>query len=98
MPRLNNEELNKANGMLNAGMPETGVPQQSGRTRKTIKRFRRRCRAIGIVADRPRYVRSRVTTDADDRYIVLLYLHNRCLTAAATGRQYGSSTNCPKSV
>ena len=40
------------------------------------------------VADRPRSGRPRVTTAADDRYIVLQHLRNRRLTAAATGRQY----------
>ena len=33
--------------------------------------------------------RPRVTTAADDHYIVLQHLLNRRLTAAATGRQYG---------
>jgi transposase len=90
MPRLNNKERNQAIGMLNAGMSATGVSKQSGRTRKTIERFRRRFHVAGIVVDRPRNVRPRVTTAA--RYIVFQYLCNRCLTTAATGRQYGSST------
>ena len=41
------------------------------------------------VADLPRSGRLRVTTAADDRYIVLQHLRNRRLNAAATGRQYG---------
>ena len=60
-----------------------------GCTRNTIECLRRRFRVIRNVADRPRSGRPRVTTAADGRYIVLQHLHNRRLTAAATGRQYG---------
>ena len=89
MPRLNNDERNQAIRMLNAGMSATVVSRHSGCTRKTIERLRRRFRVTGNVADRPRRARSRVTTAADDRYIVLQHLRNRRLTAAATRRQYG---------
>ena len=70
-------------------MSETVVSRQFGCTRKTIERLRRRFHVTENVADHPRSGRSRVTTAADDRYIVLQHLRNRRLTAAATGRQYG---------
>ena len=89
MPTLNNDEQNQATGMLYAGMSATVVSQHFGCTRKTIERLRRRLRVTGNVADRSRSGRPRVTTAADDRYIVLQHLRNRRLTAAATGRQYG---------
>ena len=89
MLRLNNDERNQAIGMLNAGMSETVVSRHLGCTLKTIERLRRRFRVTGKVADRPRSDRPRVTTAADDRYIVLQHLRNSRLTAAATGRQYG---------
>ena len=89
MPKLNNDERNQAIGMLNAGISATVVSRHSGCTCKTIERLRRRFRVTGNVADRPRSGRSRVTTAADDRYIVLQHLRNRRLTEAATGRQYG---------
>ena len=89
MPRLNNDERNHAIGMLNAGMSATVVSRHFGCIRKTIERLRRRFSVTGNVADRPRSGRPRVTTAADDRYIVLQHLHNRRLIAAATGRQYG---------
>ena len=89
MPRLNNDERNQAIWMLNAGMSATVVSRHFSCTRKTIERLRRRFRVTGNVADRPRSGRPRVTTAADDRYIVLQHLRNRRLTEAATGRQYG---------
>ena len=89
MPRLNNYERNQVIEMQNAGMSATNASQHFGCTRKTIERLRRRFRATGKVADRPRSGRSRVATSVHDRYIVLQHLCNRRLTAAATGRQYG---------
>ena len=89
MQRPNNDERNQAIGMLNAGMSATVVSRHFGCTRKTIERLRRRFRVTGNVADRPRRGRPRVTTAADDSYIVLQHLRNSRLTPAATGRQYG---------
>ena len=89
MPRLNIDERNQAIGMLNPGMSAIVVSRHFDCTRNTIERLRRRFRVTGNVADRPRSGRSRVTTAADDRYIVLQHLRNRRPTAAATGRQYG---------
>ena len=89
MPRLNNDERNQSTGILNACMSATVVSRQFGCTQKTIERLRRRFHVTGNVVDRPRSGRPRVTTAADDRYIVLPHLRNRRLTAAATGRQYG---------
>lgn len=89
IPRLNNEEQKQAIGMLNAGMSATAVSQHFGWTRKTIERLQRRFRITRNVADCPRSGRPRVTTAANDRYIVLQHQRNRLLTAAATWQQYG---------
>ena len=75
--------------MLNAGMSATVVWRHFGCTRKTIERLRRRFCVTGNVADRHRTGGPRVTTAADDHYIVLQHLCNRRLTAAATERQNG---------
>ena len=72
-----------------ADMSATVVSRHFCCTPKTIKRLRRRFPVTGNVADRPRSGRPRMTTAADNRYIVLQHLRNRRLTAAATGRQYG---------
>ena len=89
MPRLNNHERNQAIGMLNAGMSATVVSRHFRCTRKTIERLGTRFRVKGNVADRPQSGGPRVTTAANDRYIVLQHLRNRRLTTAETGRQYG---------
>ena len=70
-------------------MSATVVSQHFGCTRKTIQCLRRQFRVTGNVADRPRSGRPHVTTAAYDRCIVLQHLCNRCITASATGRQYG---------
>jgi transposase len=74
---MKNRIVKRSIGMLNAGMSATGASQQSGCSRKTIERFRSRFRVAGIVADRPRNIRPRVTIAADGRFIVLQYLRNR---------------------
>ena len=89
MPRLNNDERDQAIAMLNAGMSAIVVSRRFGCTRKTIERLRIRFRVTGNFADHPRSGRLRVTTAADDRYIVSQHLRDRRLTAAATVRQYG---------
>ena len=76
MPRLNNDERNQAIGILNAGMSATVVSRYFGCNRKTIERLRRRFCVTGNVADRPRSGGPRVTTAADDSYIVLQQLRN----------------------
>ena len=89
MPRLKNDERNQAIGMLNAVTSATVVSRHFGCTRNTSERLRRRFRVTGNVADLHRSGGLRVTTAADDRYIVLQPLRNRRLTAAVTVRQYG---------
>ena len=69
-------------------MSATVVSRHFGCTRKTIEHLRRRFPVTGNVAYRPRSSRPRLTTAADDRCIVLQYLRNKRLTAAATRRQY----------
>ena len=70
-------------------MSATVVSWHFGCTRKIIEHLRKRFRVTGNVADHPRSGRPRVTTAADDRYIVLHHLRNRRLTTTTTGRQYG---------
>ena len=93
MPKLNNDEQNQAIWMLNAGMSATVVSRHFGCTRKTIERLRRRFCVTGNVADRPRSGRPRVTTAANDRYIVLQHLGNRQQPEDSL-----ESTDCQKSV
>ena len=89
MPRLNNDKQNQAIGMLSAGMSATFVSQHFGFTRKTIEHLRRRFCVTGNVAHHSQSGRPCVTTAANSCYIVLQHLHNRSLTVAATGTQYG---------
>ena len=83
---------------LNAGMSATVASLHFGCTQKTIEHLQRRFCVAGNVADSPQRGRPRVTTAADDCYIVLQHPHNRRLTAAATLKTCYSSTDCQKSV
>ena len=94
MSRLNNNERNQAIVMLNAGMSANVVSQHFSCTRKSIERLLRQFSFTGNVAEGPPSGRSCVATAADDRYIVLQHLLNKCLTAAV----WYSSTDSQKSV
>ena len=83
---------------LNAGMSATVASLHFGCTQKTIEHLQRRFCVTGNVADSPQRGKPRVTTGADDCYIILQHLHKRRLTAAATLKTWYSSTDCQKSV
>ena len=81
-------------------MSATVVLQHFGCTRKTIERLWRRFSVTENVADHPRSSRPRVTTAADDRYIVLQHLRNVQASDCSSNRRtiLYSSTDCQKSV
>lgn len=84
MPRLSNIQRERAIGMLNTGTSVTDVARVMGCSRRTIHDLRTRLQQTGTTADRPRSGRPRVTTQAEDRQIVLRHLRNRFLTATST--------------
>ena len=83
MPRLNNDEQNQAIGMPNAGMSATVVSRHFDCTRKAIERLRRR-----FVSQETLPTVLEVGDHVDLCCRSSQHLHNRRLTAAATGRQY----------
>ena len=74
--------------MLNAGRSATVVLQHFSFIERLSGLYGNDC-VTGNIADCPRSGRPCVTTAADDRHIVFQHLHDRRLTAASTGRQYG---------
>ena len=69
-------------------MSATVVSRHFGYTQKIIEHLWKRFHVTGHFADHPVSGKPCVTTTANDHYIVLQHLPNRCLTAGATGRQY----------
>ena len=84
MPRLPSERRERAIGMLHAGMTTEEVAEAMGCSSRTIRRLREKFRVTGRTADRPRSGRPRVTTRAQDHYIVVSHLRDRFLTATQT--------------
>ena len=74
MPRLNRDLRNQAIGMLAAGMKVRAVAARLNCHRNTITRWANRHRTTGNVAELRRPGRHRVTTPAQDRYIVNVHL------------------------
>ena len=74
MPRLHPDIRNQAIGMLAAGMLACNVARRLGVHRNTIYKLARKHRLRGVVTDLPRAGRPRVTTPAQDQYIVNVHL------------------------
>ena len=87
MPRLRDDERNRAIGMLQANTPVNQVARIFGCNRKTITRLRQRYVHTNSVADGPRTGRPRVTTPEQDRYIRLQHLRDRYQTAVQTAAE-----------
>ena len=75
MPRLNQNQRIQALTMLARGDNVSNVSRAFGCHRNTIIRLRQRFQQTGVVADRRRPGRSRVTNPRTDRFITLT--HNR---------------------
>lgn len=87
MPRLQQENRERALGMLDNGASRRQVAARFGVHVSTIDRLVNRFRATGSTRDRPRPGQRRVTTANQDRYIVLRHLRNRFKTATSTSRE-----------
>ena len=67
--------------MLEAGASTEDVAAQVGSSVQAVRSLRRRFVQTGSTEDLPRSGRPRVTTPAQDRYILNQHLQNRFLTA-----------------
>ena len=70
--------------MLEAGASTEDVAVQVGSSVQAVRSLRRQFVQTGSTGDLPRSGRPRVTTPAQDRYILNQHLRNRFLTATAT--------------
>ena len=86
MPRLNENQRNRAVGMLQAGMAQNTVARHFGVHRNTIQSLWRRFQQSGNTQDRPRSGRPRRTSSQQDNHIRLVHLRNRFLTESLTAR------------
>ena len=84
MPRIAKHLRERAVGMLEAGALIEDVAAQVGSSVQAIRSLRRRFVQTGSTEDLPRSGRPRVTTPAQDRYILNQHLRNHFLTATAT--------------
>jgi len=84
MVRLSRDQRNLAIGNLQAGIPVQQVARSFGVHRTTIARLWNRFQQTGSGADLPRTGRPRVTTAAQDRFIVRQHTQNPFQTATET--------------
>ena len=86
MPRLDTATRNIVIGRLQAGESQNAVARLHNVHRNTISRLLQRYmyQQSGSTADRQRSRRPRITSAAQDRYIRVLHLRNRIMTARET--------------
>ena len=84
MPRLSNDECNRAVTMLLQGATQQKVATALGVHQTTVHRLQGRLVQFGNTNDRPRSGRPRVTTARQDRLMRLAHLCNRTRTAVET--------------
>ena len=86
MPRLDDEQRNRAVGMLRAGMSIRQVAAAYQVHHTTIYRLTQRLAGTGSVSDLPRSGAPRATTPRQDRAMHRSHLRDRFQTAADTAR------------
>ena len=84
MPRLSNDECNRAVTMLLQGATQQKVATALGVHQTTIHRLQGRLVQFGNTDDRPRSGRPRVTTARQDCLMRLTHLRNQTRTAVET--------------
>ena len=84
IPRIPKRIRERAIGMLGAGASTEEVSVQVRSSVQAVRSLRRRFVQTGSTEGLPRSGRPRVTTPAQDRYILNQHLRNRFLTATAT--------------
>jgi transposase len=87
MPRLLQNERERAIVMFQAGMTQTEIANHFNCSRMTIYKLLVCVRATGTTSDRWRNGRPRETTLRQDRHITLIHLRNRFVTAVDTARR-----------
>ena len=89
MPRLRQNDRERAVGMVQAGMTHQAVADHFNVSKITIPRLMIRLRQTG----RPRSGRPRVTSQRQDRHLHLIYLWNRMKMADDTVHRTPGLTN-----
>ena len=95
---LTNHDRSRAIAWLQNGDSIRSVARRLQKSPSVIHRLRERFHTTGGVQDRPRSGRPRVTTRAEDRYVVLHALRNRFTTASALRLQLRHATNTNVSI
>ena len=86
------DQRNRVRGKLEAGVSVTEVARRIRVHQSTISRLKSRLAATGSLRDRRRSGRPRITTPAEDRYIVLTSRRNRFMTAEKISSQFQVAT------
>ena len=101
MVRLSQLDRGRAIAVILQDRSQRDVAQQFWVHESTISRLVQRLRATGRLTDRPRSGRPRVTTQRQDRRILLVHLRNRLRMATEAAREVIGTHGrrvCPRTV
>ena len=87
MPRLRQNDRERAVGFVQAGMTHQVITDHFNVSRITISMLMIRLRQKGRTNDRPRNGRPRETSQRQDRHLRLIHLRNCMITAEDTARR-----------
>ncbi|GFR93276.1 transposable element Tc1 transposase [Elysia marginata] len=93
MSRLSEVDRHRAFGLLQAGLPISGVSLRMNLNRTTIFRFRQRLHETDTVSGRPRFGRPRCSTQRQYRNLVRNRMNNRFLSASASSHHKRERNN-----
>ena len=93
MPRLRQNNRERAVGIVQSGMTHQAVADHSIVSRITILRLMIRLRQTGRTNDRPRNGMPRVTSQRQDTHLRLFHLRNSMITAEETARRIPGLVN-----
>ena len=87
MPRLHQNNCERALGMVQAEITHQNVADHFNVSRISISRLMLRLRQTGRTNDRPRNGMPRVTSQRQDGHLLLIHIRNRMITAENTARR-----------
>ena len=86
MPRLNETDIWRAVGMIEAGVCHIDVARQLGMHQNTVEALWRWYQQFGTTRDQPRSGRPHTTSNCQDMYILVVDLLEQLRTATLTAR------------
>ncbi|GFO06041.1 transposable element tcb2 transposase [Plakobranchus ocellatus] len=98
IPRLKENQRNRAIGQLETGVSISDVVRRFHVQRRIIRNLWQRFQQREVTTDLPRCGRPRITTRAEEHFMQVQHLRNRILTAQSTAENFQVSRNISRDL